>query len=365
MIKSMENNQEDVLRENIDFSKYSKMLENGSEKVGQNELYNLLISREMSWQQIILDLIKSEQLDPWDINLALLTKRYLEKIQELEESNIFISSKILLAASILLRIKSEILVDKYIRSLDEILFGKPEKKDRPPIEINLDDVAELFPRSPLPRPRKVTLPELMQALSTAMVTEQRRIRKEVTIRHAVNRLETFLPKKRVDIREKIKEVYAKIMGFFSTSNEQSMKFSELAKTKEEKVPSFYSLMHLDFQKSVFLEQPKAFEEIMIYLTKTGVSAEEVMKQMDMKEREYVENKMKQIIEEDIRERAEGENKVDDTIKEFEETKEFKEKYVGKADAIKSMAEENTSEKTQGVNLENEKLDFNRVDEPSL
>ena len=75
----------------------------------------------MSWQQIILDLIKSDQLDPWDIDLVILTKKYLEKIHELEESNIYISSKILLAAAILLRVKSEILIDKYIKSLDEIL----------------------------------------------------------------------------------------------------------------------------------------------------------------------------------------------------------------------------------------------------
>ena len=196
--------------------------------------------------------------------------------------------------------------------------------------VKFDDVAELFPRTPLPRPRKVTLPELMAALSSAMVTEQRRIGKEITVRHAVNRLETFLPKKNINIREKIKEIYGRILGFFSRSGEKSMKFSQLAETKEERVPSFYSLMHLDFQNSIFLDQPKAFEEIFIYLTKTGMSADDVMKQMDMKEREYVENRMKQIIEEDIRERSEG---SDDTIKEYEQTEEFKrlhpEKFVEK------------------------------------
>ncbi|MBU2522984.1 MAG: segregation/condensation protein A [Nanoarchaeota archaeon] len=327
----------------VDISKYIESFNKGnfSEKVGQNELYNLLVSRELSWQQIILDLIKSEQLDPWDIDLAVLTKRYLEKIHELEEANFFISSKILLAASILLRIKSEILVDKYIKSLDEILFGIPEKKEKPQIEINLDDVAELFPRTPLPRPRKVTLPELMQALSSAMVTEQRRIRKEITVRHAVNRLETFIPKKSINIRERIKEVYSKILGFFSKNGEESMKFSQLAETKEEKIPSFHSIMHLDFQKSIFLDQPKAFEEIFIYLTKTGMSANDVMKQMDMKEREYVENKMKQIIDDNIRERSEGSEGSDDTIKEYEETEEFKklhpEKFVENKEAKEEIA----------------------------
>ena len=300
-----------------------------SEKVGQNELYNMLISRELSWQQILFDLIKSDQLDPWDIDLVLLTKKYIEKIHELEESNMYVSSKILLAAAILLRIKSEILIDKYIKSLDEILFGRPEKKEKPPFEINLDDVAELFPRTPLPRQKKVTLPELMQALSRAMTTEHRRIRKEITVRHAVNRLETFLPKKKVDIREQIKKVYGKILGFFKANGKESMMFSELASTKEEKIPSFYSILHLDSQNSIFLDQPKAFEEIFIYLTKTGISAEDVMKQMEMKEKAYVENKMKEMISEEMEERGMDHEQADDIIKEYEETEEFKKQFPDK------------------------------------
>lgn len=311
-----------------------------TDKMGHNELYNLLLSREMSWQQIILDLIRSEQIDPWDIDLALLTRRYIEKIHELDEANFFISSKILLAAAILLRIKSEILVDKYIKSLDEILFGKPEKKEKIPIEIDLDDVAELFPRTPLPRPKKVTLPELMHALSNAMMTEQRRIRKEITVRHAARRLETFLPKKRIDIREKIKEVYGKITGFFSKSSEPSMRFTQLAETKEEKIPSFYSILYLDFQKSIFLEQPRHFEEIFIYLTKTGASPEDIVKELEKKEREYARQKMKDMIEQEMKESAENEISenlpeerreiIDDTIRELEDTEEFKAKHPEKA-----------------------------------
>src|SRR3989344_5695458 len=138
---------------------HASNVNNRQSRMGHEEIYSLLISRELSWQQIIYDLVKSEQLDPWDIDLSKLSQKYLEKVYELEESSFVVPAKILLAAAILLRIKSELLLDKYIKSLDEILFGKPEKKDKPQIEINLDDVAELFPRTPLPRPKRVTLPE--------------------------------------------------------------------------------------------------------------------------------------------------------------------------------------------------------------
>ena len=264
--------------------------------MGHEEVYNLLVSRELSWQQIIYDLIKSEQLDPWDIDLSRLTSRYLEKVHELEESNFIIPSKILLAAAILLRVKSEMLLYRYIKSLDEILFGKEEKKEKPPIEINLDDVSELFPRSPLPRPRRVTLPDLIQALNRAMITEHRRIKKEISVKHAMNRFNAMLPKSRADVRFKIKEVFEKIKGFFSSTKSEKMAYTQLAPTGEEKRLAFSPILHLDNQERVNLEQPKSFEEIFIYLKNAG-STDDLLKDLRESEKKYIEHKTDEIMKE--------------------------------------------------------------------
>lgn len=99
-----------------------------AEKIGSNQVYDVITSRKPDWQTIIYDLISSEQLDPWDIDLVILTRRYFEKISELEEAEFYISSKVLLAASLLLRIKSEFLLNKYIKSVDEALFGRKDGK---------------------------------------------------------------------------------------------------------------------------------------------------------------------------------------------------------------------------------------------
>jgi len=260
------------------------------ERVGQNEIYNLLISRELSWQAIISDLIKSEQLDPWDIDLALLTRKYLEKIHELEEASFQVSSKILLAAAILLRIKSEMLLNKYIKSLDEILFGVEEGKQKPEFSFNLDDVSDLLPRSPLPRMRKVTLPELMSALNRAMTTEHRRIKKEVAIRHAMLRFEALIPKQRTKIRERIKEVYGKIKTFFSSKEEEKMTYSQLAGTKEEKLANFMPILHLDHQEKILLEQLKHFDEIYIYMKSRHLPEEELINKISEQEKKINEMK---------------------------------------------------------------------------
>jgi segregation and condensation protein A len=266
-------------------------MEENSGKVGNTEVYNLLVSRELSWQQIIYDLIQSEQLDPWDIDIGILTKRYLEKISELEEANFFVSSRILLAAAILLRIKSEILLKYYIKSLDEILFGKEEKKEKLPLNIDLDDVNELVPRTPLPRMKKVTLQELMAALNRAIMTEHRRIKREIYTKHAVTRFEAFLPKRKTNVRLKIREIYQKIIRFFSKDQDNKMTYSLLTNnSKEERLSSFMPILHLDNQDKIMLEQLNHFDEIYIYLKSRHISQDDFNQQMTEQEKKIDEMK---------------------------------------------------------------------------
>lgn len=242
----------------------------GDEKtsVKQNQIHDLLFSRKIGWQEMIYDLINTEQLDPWDINITVLTDKYLEQISKVEESDFFVSSKVLLAASLLLRIKSEILLNRYVKSIDDILFGKKEEKRYNLERIELDeDIPQLVPRSPMPRFRKVTLNELMEALNKAISTENRRIKKEIVNRNAIRETELSLPKRKFSIKDKIKGIYTKLVIHFNTNKEhKKITFTELiGKDKEERIISFSPLLHLENQKKVWMEQPEHFEEIDIWL----------------------------------------------------------------------------------------------------
>jgi segregation and condensation protein A len=242
--------------------------------MGQDQLYDLLTSRELSWQAILLDLINSEQLDPWNIDLTLLSQKYIEKIQELQESNFFISSKILLAAAILLRIKSQILCTR-IKDIDELLF---EKKQKPRdelaglasiFELAEEELPEIFPRTPLPRFKRVTLNELVSALDTALNTEHRRIKRELFFKRAERALGVAVFNKPViDIRKKIKEIYQKIRELFKKHQLEKLTFTKLAgQGKEERIATFVPLLHLDHQNKIILEQQQPFSEIEITLKK--------------------------------------------------------------------------------------------------
>lgn len=234
--------------------------------VGQDQIHGLLFGDKLSWQAIIYDLINTEQLNPWDIDLGLLANKYLVKVRELEEANFFVSSKVLLAASLLLRIKSEILLNQYLPSLDEILFGKKEEKTYHQERIELEDeIPGLVPRTPIPRFRKVTLQELMSALGKAISTENRRIQKVVLAKQQEMEVSLSIPKKRINIQDKIKEVYEKLNKIFS-DREHKLAFTDLAGTNnEERIATFIPLLHLDNQQKVWLEQEQHFEEIWILL----------------------------------------------------------------------------------------------------
>jgi len=237
-----------------------------AQKVGQEQIHDLLLSDKLSWQALIYDLINTEQLDPWDIDLSLLAQKFLDKVRSLEEANFFISSKVLLAAALLLRMKSEILLEYDLKTLDEVLFGKKEERKYVQERIDLDEeIPSLMIRTPLPRYKKVTLNELIAALGHAIKTENRRIRKVVVAKQQEYETSLFLPKQRINVNSRIKETYAKLKDIFK-DREHKLPLSELAgSTTEERVATFIPLLHLDNQQKVWLEQDSHFAEIWILL----------------------------------------------------------------------------------------------------
>ena len=76
-------------------------------------IFSILFEQdEVTWQALLMDLVRSEQMDPWDIDISMLAQKYIETIKELKKTDLRISGKVLLAAAILLRVKAHhLLVD--------------------------------------------------------------------------------------------------------------------------------------------------------------------------------------------------------------------------------------------------------------
>ncbi len=296
--------------------------------VKQEEIHDLLFSKEIGWRDIIYDLINTEQLDPWDVDLTILTEKYFQRIQEMEEKSFFISSKVLLAASLLLRIKSEILLNKYIKSIDEILFGNKEEIKKTTIErIELDEeIPELIPRSPLPRFRKVTLNELLESLNKAIITENRRIKREIVNKNALRESSISLPKRKFSIKDKILEIVTRLELHFNSQQEiKKITYTEfVGQEKEKRIENFSPLLHLENQKKIWLEQESHFEEIYIwekknYWEKNGDPFKDLI--TDLKNGTYPEE---QISDEEFSKFAEK-DEIDEELELEKKTKKYQAK----------------------------------------
>lgn len=296
----------------------------GKNKIGESQFYNLITGGEVSWQAIIYDLINSEQLNPWDIDIGVLAEKYALVIQQMEEADFYISSKVLLACSLLLRLKSEILSNRYIQELDEAIYGKIEDKkyvlER--LELDEDEIPILVPKTPMARYKKVTLQELMGALNKAIETENRRIRKDIKTRQAEKSALVVLPSlDRVPLKDRINLVFEKIRGHIGT-NLKHMTFTELAPSKQEKLVSFLPILHLSNAERVYLNQPKQFEEIFMRLEQLEEEIAELKKELGEatgEEAEEIEEELVELeeFEEEMKKTA-VEKKVKEVDKELEE-----------------------------------------------
>jgi segregation and condensation protein A len=238
----------------------------------QQQILTMLFDQdEITWQNIIYDLVKTEQMDPWDVDISLITQKFLEKLRDLKDMDFRISGKILLASSILLRIKSNRLLTYDISAWDALMNSVGEIEEE---NLLLDEgvgygtasiamQAALFPRTPQPRKRKVSVYDLINALEKAIGVQTRRS----MYKSYVPQIQ--IPHNSLDMNLLIKDMYKRIVIFFK-GNKKKLTFSELvpeSETKEDKVLTFIPLLHLDNERKIDLLQTEHFSEIEVKLVK--------------------------------------------------------------------------------------------------
>ena len=232
----------------------------------QERILDMLMQKnEITWQSIIYDLVKSEQMNPWDMDITLLAQKYMDKVKELEEHNFHVSGKVVLAAAILLKLKTNQLINEHLPGFDDILFPKEEDL--------LDDegyvvdpetnevIPDLLIKTPQARKRRIDLNDLMGALDRALKVEQKRV-----IRRKGERLirEVEIPEKKIDITELIKNVYERISNWFSMK--PKVTFTELIgknPNKDTKINTFVPLLYLSNNHDIDINQKVPFGEIEI------------------------------------------------------------------------------------------------------
>lgn len=228
-----------------------------------------ILSKEsnLTWQDIIFELIKTEQMDPWDVDISLLSQKYTEIIKSLQETNFLLSGKVILASAMLVKIKSSKLVEEDICHLDSILYPSEdpidtfdylEQHERPVIE-----VPGLAIRSPQARKRRISVQDLVSALERALEVNKRRILRN----NAMLELGTMkIPEKEIDITALISSVFDRVKSLFSRN--EPITFTAVLPanaSKRDKILTLFPLLILDNEAKIDLAQEKPFGEISITL----------------------------------------------------------------------------------------------------
>ena len=242
-------------------------------QTSEDRIYSMLMQdNEITWKSVIQELVNSEQMSVWDIDISRLLQRYLNVLKTMKKHNFAVSGKMLLASAILLRIKSNKLLTEGIANFDAQLFNSNEDLmgediDEPRLILpSGEKIPDLMLKTPQTRKRKISLNDLMDALQKALEVNQNRLirrREEILIE------KPRVPTKVFDISKAIQDLYGKIKRLFTIN--QKLTFSELIPSyrKEDKVMTFIPLLHLSNQQKIELDQEIPFGEIDIKLIREG------------------------------------------------------------------------------------------------
>ncbi|MBI2040947.1 MAG: segregation/condensation protein A [DPANN group archaeon] len=235
------------------------------------EIYDMILQGDdVKWQAIIYDLVRAGKIDPWDLDVSVLAREYLRVLRELKQHNFRLSGKVVLAAAILLKMKTERLGVEQLLALTNPDECGDDLHENETDLVDLEEEkhfkkASLAARIPGVRKRKVTVFELMDALKKALEVDQRREQKQIDMAELRKPREITI--KKVDIFAKIELLWAKIKSFVHRFKKNSVTFSEILPSKEKKdiIWTLLPLLHLAQHQKVELRQEEAFKEIFIDL----------------------------------------------------------------------------------------------------
>ncbi|MDE1827951.1 MAG: segregation/condensation protein A [Candidatus Micrarchaeota archaeon] len=206
---------------------------------------------EATWKEVLIDLARREKFDPWNVDIVEVVDKYIEAIKGMKVMDLRIPANIILAAAILLRLKSEMLGFAE-EEIDESL---------PPEERPMVTVDQLSFRLRIPPKRKMTLPELITALEEAMKLKE--IKENVSREAPIPIQLNINP---MDIEAEIENVYKLVKKSVDKSKMTTFSILSQGRGLEEALLGvFIPLLFLSHKNKIVLIQERFFDEIIVAL----------------------------------------------------------------------------------------------------
>jgi len=154
--------------------------------VFENDLDHIKANLDDASLEILVDMAKEGDLDPWDINLEKVTSKYLSAINQNPTDCLKEAGRAIFYASVLLRMKSDILAMQSSealnigihKELDDNYLLEEELANNQIKQITFNDLEAAIRRKYIQKAkrfRRLTLKDLIQALQDAKEEEENRI----------------------------------------------------------------------------------------------------------------------------------------------------------------------------------------------
>jgi segregation and condensation protein A len=212
--------------------------------------------RNVTWRELLVELVATDKLDPWNIDIAKIVDGYITVIKKMKVLDLHVPANIILAASILLRMKSETL------RVFEIEEQAEEAEEAPGIPRVLPEVQPLVPRMRLQPNKRVTLYELMSALDEIMKMKEKR---ELMFEAASTPIQFYIDKD--DIDQRLELVYKMVHDNADKAGMTTFAYLSNRFDRADRVllDLFIPLLFLAHKQRIIMMQEKFFGEIIIKL----------------------------------------------------------------------------------------------------
>jgi segregation and condensation protein A len=213
-----------------------------------------------AWKTILVDLVKSAKMNPWDIDVSELTGKYLEKINQLEHNSLRVPANAILACAILVKTKS-----KYLK-----LSSVEEEEDKTELtdgqrELFLEELPDLIANRSL-REGRISLDELVDSIEG--IIQQTDSKKGVA--RNIPRME--LDFDTTSIEERLEEVFDLIKN--KADSQGIVLFDDLVTNKENDsiIDTFLPVLFLMNSGKVLAYQDEFFGSIFVKLLTDSLKA---------------------------------------------------------------------------------------------
>lgn len=220
-----------------------------------------------SWKDIITDLVKTEQMDPWNIDVVELSKKYLDKINSMKKLNFRIPANAVLASSILVRLKSDevsIEEDSLIQDIENG-FNEDRRRFRLGVRIPELNLPQRVPK------RKITLDELIGIIEDVIKEEKTRVDTRSILGTLGDPFDLAY-----DVISSVEEFNAladgvmdRIIGTLDKDGLTMFTSIVQEQTREEYTNVILSLLHLSMNNKISIWQDECFKEIFIKVREDG------------------------------------------------------------------------------------------------